>query len=397
MRHRSLILLLLAGCVLLSGCWSSSPIEDINMMVGIAFDIADETRTEEEFEQKGGNYPKRNKITCTYQFIVPEGSSGSKKDVAQPKSFNNMSETGDSIFETIRELSLRTNRKPVGHHLKIIVIGASLARSTNLSELIDFFTRDNDIRLSVLVLVSKGKASEVLSQALPNQIPSLVLKGIYNNRDRSTRIWEPLSLAKLIGPLHGKTSFMLQNVIVSGKEPKFAGAGVIKGKTGKLIGFLNESEVESLTWLTGRGKGGVLKIHDPESDKLITYEIKTIGSTIKAKMKGDDISFEVKIESTGRYIEMFVPGGEPLDESRIKKDEKVLEKHVKEMVQKTMAKLQGEFHADAAEFGKSLHIQHPDVWNKVKENWDDTFSHIPIKYEVKVDIIDYGASGTMIE
>ncbi|MDQ0195168.1 Ger(x)C family spore germination protein [Paenibacillus wynnii] len=397
MRRRRLILLLLTGGVLLSGCWSSSPIEDLNVQVGIALDAADETGMEKEFEQKGGKYPKRNKMTCTYQFIVPEGSSGSTRDGTQSKIYYNMSETGNSIFETIRELSLRTNRNPVGHHLKIIVIGESLARSTNLSELIDFFTRDNDIRLSVLVLVSKGKASEVLSQALPNQIPSLVLKGIYNNRDRSSRIGEPLSLAKLIGPLHGKTSFILQNVIASGKEPKFAGAGVIKGKTGKLIGFLNESEVEGLIWLTGRGKGGVLKIHDPESDKLITYEIKTIGSKIKAKMKGDDISFEVKIESTGRYIEMFVPGGEPLDESRIKEDEKVLEKHVKEMVQKTVAKLQGEFHVDAAEFGRTLHIQHPDVWNKVNENWDETFSHTPITYEVKIDIKDYGASGTTIE
>lgn len=49
-----------------------------------------------------------------------------------------MTETGDSIFEAIRELSLRTNKPPIGHHLKVIVIGEQLARSTKLSELIDF-------------------------------------------------------------------------------------------------------------------------------------------------------------------------------------------------------------------------------------------------------------------
>lgn len=48
-----------------------------------------------------------------------------------------------------------------------------------------------------------------------------------------------ISIAKVAGPLHGKRSFMLQNVISleKEKETKLDGAGVIKGKTGKLVGF----------------------------------------------------------------------------------------------------------------------------------------------------------------
>ena len=399
MKHKGLWIWTLSSCILLSGCWSSTPIEDLNLEAAVALDTPKETEIEKEYSQKGGGYPKQNRITTTFQFIIPEGSSGSKKDGTQIKTFLNMSETGDSIYEAVRELSLRTDRPPIGHHLKIIVIGEELARSIDISELTDFFTRDNDIRLSVLVMVSSGRASDVLSQALPNQIPAFVIRGIYTNKDRNSRIWEPLSLAKLLAPMHSKTSFLMQNVIIAGKEPKFAGAGVMKGKTGKLIGFLNEAELEGMIWLTGKRNGGVLKTYDPENKNLITYEILSINSKIKAKVQGEKISFDVNIKSQGRYAERTASGtgGERLDPGITHKDEELLEKHVKELIHTTLQKMQTEYHVDVADFGKALRIQHPKVWNKVKANWDETFSSIPVTYNVKVQIKEYGASGTATE
>lgn len=397
MKQWSALITSLLLCILLSGCWSSFPIEELNMEVGVALDSADETAIEEDFAQKGGDYPKKHRISCTYQFVIPQGSVGSKKDASSGKNFYNMTETGDSMFEAVREISLRTRRPPIGHHLKTIVIGEKLARSTKLSELIDFYSRDNDIRPSVLLYVSKGKARDVMENALPGQTPAFVLEGIFNNRDRTTRIWEPVSMAKAVGPLHGKTSFLLQNVIAAGKETKLAGAGVIKGETGKLVGFLDESELEAMVWLTGKGKGGVLKTYDPDNNGLITYEIKSMGSKIKANVKNGVISFDVKIESTGRYGEAFSSNSEKLHGGIMKRDTKTLEKHVIDMLQTTMKKMQEEFHVDAAGFGTSLHIQHPAVWRNVKEDWDEVFSHIPVTYEVKLNIEEYGASGTTSE
>ncbi|WP_379146417.1 Ger(x)C family spore germination protein [Paenibacillus sp. sgz500992] len=397
MKRILLLAVLLIQSIGLSGCWSSSPIENLNMEVAVALDVADETPIEEDFEHEGGGYPKHKRMSCTYQFIVPQGSVGSKKEGASSRNFYNMTETGDSIFEAVRELSLRTNRPPIGHHLKVIVIGEQLARSTKLSELIDFFSRDNDIRPSVLILVSKGKASDVLNNVLPGQTPAFVLEGIFGNRDRNLRIWEPVSIAKAAGPLHGKTTFMLQNVIAAKNEMKFAGAGVIKGETGKLQGFLNEEELEGVVWLTGKGKGGVLKTTEDGSGRLITYEVKSMGSKIKAKVEEGNISFAVKIESTGRYAETFAHGGQKLDAAYMKQDELVLQDKVKEMAGASVETMQQKLHADAAGFGKTLRIQHPAVWRKVKGNWDDTFSRVPITIDVKLHIEEYGASGTSTE
>lgn len=397
MRTVILLLLFIILSLLLTACWSSSPIEDVNMEVGVALDAVDETETEEGYARQGGEYPKHNKVSCTYQFVVPQSMASSKKGGVQSKAYYNATQTGDSIFEAVRELSLRSNRLLIGHHLKVIVIGEQLARSTKLSELIEFFSRDNDIRPSVLLLTSKGRARDIFEHSQPGQTPAFVLNGTFNNRRRTMRIWDPVSMAKVVGPLHGHTSFLLQNVIASGKETKFSGAGVIKGDTGLLSGFLNEEELEGVVWITGKGKGGVVKTYNPENHKLITYEIQSVASKIKVLAKGDKVSFHVSVKSNGRIAEAYVSGGGKLAGRTLQVEKQALEKRVTEILQTTVRKMQHELKADVGGFGKALQIQHPSRWRKMKEGWDETFSRLPVTYEVKLNIEDFGASSTTTE
>lgn len=105
------------------------------------------------------------------------------------------------------------------------------------------------------------------------------------------------------------SSFLLQNVISIKGETKFAGAAVIKGKTKKLMGFLNEQELEGVVWINGKRNGGVVKTFDKESKKLIIYEIKSIKSKIIPHVNGNNISFDVNIESEGRLSENWMQSG----------------------------------------------------------------------------------------
>lgn len=79
MKHCILLIVSIAQIVLLTACWSSTPIENLNMEVAVALDVADETVIEKKFDGKGGDYSKRDRISATYQFIVPQGAVGSKK------------------------------------------------------------------------------------------------------------------------------------------------------------------------------------------------------------------------------------------------------------------------------------------------------------------------------
>jgi spore germination protein len=74
--------------------------------------------------------------------------------------------------------------------------------------------------------------------------------------------------------------------------------------------------------------------------------------------------------------------------------QKTSEKKVKHLVRNVLEKMQKEYQVDVAGFGNRLRIRHPRVWMRVKENWDQTFSGVPINYDVKLMIKDYGASGS---
>ena len=378
----------------LAGCWSSHEIEERSLGVGMALDKANKSMTEKEFDEQE-EYPKRNLITSTYQLITPQvASSTTVQGGPQQKAYVNMAETGDSIHQMTRELSLRRETSIASQHLKVIIIGEALARTYSLGKLVNEFLRDNEIRPSCLVLISKGRARDGLESKTAGEIPAFRLAGMVENAYRTTRILPPTSLIKLESNIESGTSFLLQNVLSANGEIKFAGAAIIKGKTNKMIGFLNEEELDGLTWITGKGKGGLVKSFDKKTGQLIVYEIESMKSHIEPHVKGNSISFNVHIESEGRLSENWVVSGNPLKNQFLQKVQKNSEKKVKHLVRNTVEKMQKEYQVDVAGFGNQLRIKRPRVWMRVKDNWDQTFSEVPINYDVKLMIKDYGTSGS---
>ena len=361
----------------------------------MAFDKAKQSSIEKKLNEQGGGYSKKDLITATYQFITPQvASSTTKQSGPQQKSYVNVSETGDSFHQMVRELSLRSEQPVTAHHLKVVVIGEDLARSYRLEQLLNQNFRESEVRPSCLVLISKGRASDTLETKKAGEIPAFRLAGIVENAYRTTRILPPMSHIKLESKIESGSSFLLQNVLSADGEIKFAGAAIINGKTNKMTGFLNEEELDGVTWITGKGKGGLVKSFDKETGQLIVYEIESMKSSIVPRVKGNNISFDVHIESVGRLSENWVVSGNTFKNQFLKKAEKSSEKKVKHLVRNVLEKMQKEYQVDVAGFGNRLRIKHPKVWKRVKKNWDQTFSETPINYDVKLIINDYGTSGS---
>ncbi|MEH7544633.1 MULTISPECIES: Ger(x)C family spore germination protein [Bacillaceae] len=395
-KSRQFLLVSLSLFLLLSltGCWSSHEIEELRLEVGIALDKGKESATEKELEEQGGGYPKRNIITLTHQFINAQATgAGNKGTGTQQKTYLNISDTGDSIHQIIRELPLNGKGNFTSQHTKVIVIGEKLLRTYSLDRLLNEFLRDNEIRPSCLVIISKGRASKALELNNPGEVSAFSLVKTTESQSRTTRILPPMPLAKLTGKMQSESSFLLQNVVSANGEVKFAGAAVINGKTKKLVGFLNEEELEGITWITGKGKGGLVKSFDQETKELIIYEIESMNSQIIPHVKGENISFDVNIESEGRLSENWVAKGNPFDNKFLNRTKKAAEKEVKHLVQNVTNKMQKEYQTDLAGFGNQLRIEHPKLWEKIKKDWDERFSNVPIKYNVKLTIKDYGTFG----
>ncbi|MGO4734205.1 Ger(x)C family spore germination protein [Paenibacillus sp. 2KB_22] len=394
---RMLLRVASALCILLliSGCWSSREIEDLSLYVGLGIDVGKETAFEKDIAEQGGTYPKKNYVTATVQIAPGITNSQSSQQSGSPSSgktsYSNEQLSGDSMLQIFRQFALRRDRPLIGHHLKVIVVSKDIAKKYGLNQLLDFVLRDNDIRPNCLVLISHHRALDVLTSQDPSRIPAFYLTGITNNSYLSNKILDPVLLSKLDAQMQSGTSFLLQNVLYSHGEDKFSGGSIFDGKTTKFIGELSQTDLEGLSWLNSKKKGGVLKTHNKQGFTVV-YEIKKKKVKIIPKVVGNDISFHVKTESEGWLMEDWRAPEEEEKGEYLRELEKDFAELAEQQIRQVLSKLQHTYKVDVGEFRDSLRIKHPKTWKKVKDDWDKIFSTVPITYEVKTTITNPGSS-----
>lgn len=385
--------MMLLCSLLLTGCWSSKEIEERSVYVGMAVDLANKTAVEKQLESQGGATQVQPLITATIQ-IVPLKSVGRGQQQAESgniKKYLNVSETGNSIFEIMRNYSLRRDRAVIGHHLKVFVISTELAEKVELHKLLDFLLRDNDIRPSSMVFLSRGKAMDTLESDEPDEIPAFRIRDMVRNKFRNNKIYKEVILTNLDGYFHAKQSFILQNIAAADSEIEFTGAGIIKGSTNKWIGDLDQDDLSAISWIQGDSAGGLLKTVNGR-DSIITYEILSGDSKITSTVEGENLSFHVDIKSEGRLIETWDPEKTASKDFFLKEAEQKFEQKLETMLQNLMKKMQTEYKVEVAGFRDRLRITHPRVWKRVKDDWDDVFSRATVKFDISLKITDYGSS-----
>lgn len=392
MKRCLLVIFLLLVLLNLTGCWGIKEIEDQTVLVGLGMDVANPSKEEKQLADNGNSYQKKNRVTLTFQIIPFEmRQSSGKSDKSSNELYSNIQETGDSMFQMLRKMATRRSKPMMGHHVKVIIISEELAKRIEIDKLLKFVLRDNDIRPSCLVFISNSKASEVLVSNNSGEVPSLELAGLAENGSKANNVLPPKSLTKLEGIINSGQSFILQNLSSSSDEVAVAGASVIKGKNKKWIGSLSIREVLALSWIRGSVKGGVIKTYDKQGN-VLTYEIISAKSKVKAKTSGEDISFQVSIRSKGRLIENW-DTKEPADkEEFIKEAEGYFKQELMNMMTDTLHTMQDVHQVDVGGFRNHLRIQHPKVWRKVEQDWDSVFSRSDVKFDVDLIIEDTGSS-----
>lgn len=159
------------------------------MTFAIGFDEGRETDLEKNLIKWAGIIQK-NRVTLTYQYVNPY-TAGAQIAVGSGSSqqpYINVYGTGDSLQQIGSEIALRQDRPVFSSHLKVIVIAADLLRTYSLKELLDQTLRDNEIRLSTLVLVTRGRASDTLElKDGTGKIPAFHLTRIIHNDFRAKK------------------------------------------------------------------------------------------------------------------------------------------------------------------------------------------------------------------
>ncbi|MFD1849607.1 Ger(x)C family spore germination protein [Oceanobacillus bengalensis] len=365
----------------LAGCWDAVELEERGFLSGIAVDLAEEQGENTTFE-------------LTQQFVVPAGL-GSTTEAGGGKAFRNLSQTGESIFEINTKIARQANRMAGVEHLEVVIISSDVAEKEGIfADIMDVFIREQNMRRGTFLVVSEGKAKELLNVE-PEQvkIPALYISELTESK-QVTSTTEPTRIGNIHESLLSKRSFIIPDLSVfSDNSIDYEGLGVFRGETSQMVGTLTGNEAKGLNYIVGQNQEG--SVPAKVEDKLATFDIANGDSTFKLTNRDkDNLTFQVTIDIGAIIVEYF-GSLDPYKKENMEKFQKGLEEEIKRQAEAAIKQVKDDYQVDVFTFDDFLRTDHYELWEEIKEDWDageNYFAKSDIEIDVNVTIIEPGNS-----
>ncbi|WP_068783035.1 Ger(x)C family spore germination protein [Paenibacillus phocaensis] len=382
-RKAAVLMWLCIVAALLAGCWNRRELNELGIAVAAGVDkIGDRYR-------------------LTVQVVDP-GQVTAKKGANGGASATLYTSEGDTILEAARRITQISPRKIYLSHLRLYLIGESLAEE-GIGQVLDLLSRDHEIRTDFYLVVTKG-ASAMDTLKIMTPLEPLPANKLFASLESSEKNWSPtiaVTLDELINDLtcEGKHPVMTGLQILGdpevGQEKKnianiytptqlqYSGLAVFK-KT-KLIGWLNEQESRGYHHIHGGVKSSVLYIPCPDSGKIVVETIRS-KTNVKGKVAQGDPRIEIKVQVEANIAAVGCRNLDLTDTATIAELEKRVETKLVDIMDTTVEKVQKEYGIDIFGFGEAIRRADPGAWKTMKKNWDEEyFTHLPV--DIHVDLV----------
>jgi spore germination protein KC len=378
MKHkkRFFILLISALGIMLGGCWSYSEIDErlIVGTVGIDY-IASE-----------GMY------RVTIRAVNAKPSDGGIDLVPEV-----LTTEGKSVFDAIRKASPLYARKTYWSHLQSIVLSDEVAEE-DIVKPIDFFFRDAELRQDNRLYISSGCSAEevVRLEAELQKKRQFTLRYAVRTQEFEASYPERELVEFGLMELDETIEPIVPMVTISKEEGedvlKLEGAAVFLNR--RMIGKLSRQESFITLMLINEIKNPLLVIplNDKKSikeSKIVTVEIFNSKTKVDSSVNSGNINISISVALDASVGEINYPMNY-MDENSIKELKNTLELNLKDQILKTVKIVQNNYKSDIFGFGKSVEINDPKLWNKIKNDWPEKFSQVSVDAHVTVNIDSTG-------
>ncbi|WP_410769049.1 Ger(x)C family spore germination protein [Fontibacillus sp. BL9] len=379
-----LILPLFAVC--LSGCWSRQELNSLAIVLALGID-----RAGDEYE-------------VSLQYIDPSAVSRNKISNRSPSAV--FSQKANTLFEALRKTTTKASRRMYEAHLRFIVFNEEIAKE-GILPCLDFLFRDHEIRPDFYMAIAKNcNAKDIIGFVSATEI----LPGIdmYRALKTSAKEWSPTSavnvkdiMAKLskdgVEPVltgltlkgdieRGKTAENVKNPI-SPAEFEFMGIGVFRHD--RLVGWLNEDESKTFSYLTNQIHSSVGKVKCPNGDGWFAVELTDSSFKMIPMLKNDKphMKLKGKVEGNVGEVQCHVNLLDPREFAAL---DIAGEEGLKHILNLGVAKVQ-KYGVDVFGFGEAFHRKYPKHWNQWKTNWNQKFrEELTFEFEIEYQLKQHG-------
>jgi spore germination protein KC len=381
-RKIGVLVIIVLLLILLSGCWNRRELNELAITVGMAID-----KSEDQY-------------VITTQVVIPGAVTATRAGV-QKLPVKTYTEKGNTVFEAVRRMTTVTPRRIYFPHLRFLVIGEELAED-GIGEVLDFLSRDHELRTDFYVVVSKDTKAENVLKVL-TVLEDIPANKLFSSLEVSEKAWAPsiavtldeliseivsegiqphLSGIRIIGDVQEGEKLNNVQQIDPDVDLQYSNLAVFKGD--KLVGWLNESESKAVNYVLGNIKSTIGEVSCPEEKGKVAIEVIRTKADLKAKVENGSPKGTIEIKVEGNVGDVQCKKLDLMKTKTIDDLEKKSNKEVKKLIESSIKSVQEEFKVDVFGFGEAIHRSNPDYWKKVKKEWDEEFIDMPV--EVKVDV-----------
>ena len=370
------VLLLLA----LSGCWSNMELTDRAFVQAAAIDLSD-----------------RGQYRLTALVYKPGGMNATESSVPNSdKSYISIVTENRSLLGAIRDATNELGRKLQLSHMRSLMISEKTARTRNIGQILDFFTRDHEPRGDISVVVTKGNAGRYL--LLPPFIETTMGQQ-FKEIEHKSSAYSGKALEVTLTDLDIRSKEEVQIGAVPyfrlGKERKTPasahGLAVIDFAEGKMKGYIPPESTPYTIMLMGKFQGGVVelpcKTGGPLSGLADSFEIRKTDAKVEPAVKGGRLTIGIVVRLEGSIGELSCRRA--VTDEEIAAFTEALSREVETRLTAAMQLLQRE-KADVIGVGEHLSRHRPRLWRQWKPEWPNRFADGDFHIEVKVKLTSTG-------
>lgn len=360
----------------LTGCYNYRELNDLAIVSGISIN------------------KNENQYIVTAEVINPkkqqDASSGKEPE------FVVYTSEGNSMQEAFRKIVKESPKKLYGAQMDVLIIDEKTAK-TEIKNILDFFSRDPEIRSEFYVLV--GKSTDVLEITTPldkisskNILDSLEANNNYlgfsnlvTYHDLIDNYLNPnielaLPTVEVIGET--KNGDNIENIESTSAEANILITNIAIFKDNKLVGYLTEEQSQAYNMVTNNAKTTLMKT-DYNGDQFIISEILKSSTEVEVDIKKKKVTISIKGKATIAEANYAGNLEDTKEFQKIQKDlNETTELFIKDNIESTIKK----YNSDIYGFRDMFYKKDPKAYKKIKDNWyKDIFKNLEI--EVKSDII----------
>lgn len=379
-------LILLIIPIILSGCYNYRELNDLAITTAISIDYDKE---EENF-----------KVIAQIINPIKEQDATSSGE----PSFINYDSTAKTIQEAFRLVILDSPKQLYGSQVQILILGESVLEK-HLPDVIDFFTREPELRSEFKVIIAKGeKALDSIS--IQTLLDNLSSSNILDSLDTQS---EKLGLAS-ISTLNEVTNMYLNPYLEIVLPSMTVEGSLAKGeskenltttsnntttkistnavfKDNKFLGYLTEEQSKMLNIIRGDVTDTILSMDI--DDGYIVFEPNKLKTSPKVTIKENKVEITIeglaKIKEVTGLVDLTSP-------KEIEALQNSLNKYLEELVAVAFEDIRDKYNTDAFKFRDLYYKEDPKYFKEnYNDNWyEETFPQLQLEVKSKIKLYEKG-------